>query len=234
MGSQAYEVICIGNPDATVRSEQHFLDGWRPGTDSARSLSMAVRLRGVPAMPTSAGGGWIAQLHGEGIPFVLKWEARPGVGYFLMAGVKYDEKRPDGTFDVRQPYFYEVPLTPGTWNRMMIQIDLRRSGTGECPDTIGDDAFVSVSRMDNATGQWGETGTWTDRIGHRWDHATGGCVATADLTYNFKIGQYVVRTTNRLDYDNVSYGKRCSSSASTRSGASSRATSTTSVSSTTR
>ena len=213
MGSQAYRVSCAASadPNISVRSEQHFVSGWRPGDDSARTLSLAIRLNGVPAIPTSAGGAFIAQLHGEGIPFVLRWVAEPGVGYFLRAEVRYDEKQLDGTVEERQPpAFYSVPLTPGTWNRVLVGIDLRRSGTGECPDTIGDLTSVSVTRMDNATGRWDPDVTRTGRIGNRWAHPNGGCVPAANLAYNFKIGEYVVETSNFIDYDSVSYGKRWS------------------------
>ncbi len=233
MGRQAYTVRCTGNPDITVRSEQHFLQGWGPSEDSARYLSMAIRLRGVPAVPTSSGGGWIAQLHGEGLPFNLVWraelveghaksdcpqesdEVRKVPGYYLYAGAKYGEQQADGTFETRQPYCALGRIIPGSWVRLMIQIDLGR-GTGNCPDAIGNAAFWSVARMDNATGLWGEPVRYDGQMGNPYyEQPPSGeqqleSVRCDGLTYNFKIGQYVTHTTHSLDYDNVSYGKRWS------------------------
>ena len=189
------------------------LNRWKPGTDNARSLSFAFRLDGVPSMPCVEGGSFLAQLHGGGggpPPFVVSWVARPEVGYFLKAGVKYDVKNADGTFSIRQPIFFEAPITPGVWNRLMIQIDLQRSGTGECPETNGDDSYVMIWLMDNTTGEWSAPTTRTGRLGYRWNHETGVCLSTSELGHAFKVGEYVVGASNRVDYDNISYGKRWS------------------------
>jgi hypothetical protein len=218
MGSQAYSVFCTAPGDPNVikgRSEQHFLTDWRPGIDNARSLSLAFRLRGVPTIPTSAGGGFIAQLHGEGIPFILRWEAVPNEGYFLRAEVRYDWKSPyDFTVtELSPPHFYSVPITPDTWNRVMIGIDLRLSTT-ECPGSIGEDTTISIMRMDNATGLWEPAVTRVGRIGNRWIHTIGvdygQCAPVANHTNNFKVGQYVVYSQSTVDFDNISYGKRWS------------------------
>jgi hypothetical protein len=213
MGSQAYTVTCSAAA-GTVRSEQAIVKRWYPGPDSARSLSFAFRLDGVPPMPVVEGGAFLAQLHGGGggpPPMVVKWVSRPGVGYFLTAGVKYDVRNGDGTFSIRQPYFYEVPITPGQWNRVMIQIDLRPRGTGEeCPGTNGDDSYVMIQLMDNATGDWSVPTTRTGQLGYRWNHTTGACLTTAEVPHQVKVGEYVVTQSNRVDYDNISYGKRWS------------------------
>jgi hypothetical protein len=105
MGSQAYTVACLAETEATRRSEQHFVQGWRPGSDSQRSVSMAIRLSRVPAVPPTDGGSWIAQLHGEGLPFNLTWVAHSvakpdeGIlkpGYYLYAGARYTEEQASG------------------------------------------------------------------------------------------------------------------------------------------
>jgi hypothetical protein len=224
MGSRAYTVGCAYLPEITIRSEQHFLQGWRASPDSQRSLSMAVRLGGVSATPAKLGGAWIAQLHGEGLPFILEWVGEPvakpeqGIpepGYYLLAGARQDApvyNRP------AQPL---ARLMPDTWVRLMIQIDLGK-GNGECPGAIADDdAFWTVAIMDNATGLWGQPLRYPfmppgDRLGddvyaedvEGTSKKKGACLHPDDQAYNFKIGQYVVNTTNRMDYDNVSYGKR--------------------------
>jgi hypothetical protein len=245
MGLSAYFVRCIGNPflnnpDApeplanfTIRSEQHFLQGLRPGPDSQRSISFAYRLSGVDPVPRlnsithADGSGWIAQLHGEGLPFALAWRAYstavpsedpteniPEPGYYLYAGAKYHAEV-DGRYEQRQPYKLVGRLIPGTWVRVMIQVDLRKRTGHECPDTIGDDSFWTIALMDNATGLWGAPLRYPFEPGQRLGNSyyvdgetKGACLSPADQSYNFKIGQYVVLMTNQGSYDNVSYGKR--------------------------
>jgi len=259
MGLRAYSVRCVGNPflgfpgapealsKMVVRSEQHFLQGLRPGEDSQRSLSFAFRLTGVDPVPRAnsvtggAGSGWIAQLHGEGLPFILAWQAYatarpsedpteniPEPGYYLYAGAKYhkevlDKKgrhaKPERKYEQRQPYKLLGRLTPGTWVRVMIQVNLRKRIGHECPDTIGDESNWTVALMDNATGLWGTPLEYPfltgQRLGNSYEvegeapnETRGPCLPPAKQSYNFKIGQYVVLETNQADYDNVSYGKR--------------------------
>lgn len=208
MGRRAYSVGCLFSPDITLRSEQHFLQGWRAGEDSARFLSFAVRLRHVSEAWMGPGGGWIAQLHGNGLPFNLVWVAEPDAGYSLWAGAKYDEQQEIGTFETRQPYLNLGRIEPDRWTRVLIHIDLSK-GTGKCPNAINNAAFWSVALMDNATGLWGEPVRYDGQMGNPFFELSEGDSFKCDgLTYNFKIGQYVVATTHSLDYDNISYGKR--------------------------
>lgn len=263
MGLRAYSVRCVGNPfldnDAfgpvsklVIRSEQHVAQGWRAGPDSQRSLSFAFRLSEVAPEPRvntqtkGAGSGWIAQFHGEGLPFVLAWQAHtqadvnagivPAPGYYLYAGAKYGVEESPGTYATYQPFARLGRLTPGQWNRVMVQIDLGK-GNGKCTGasgfgTIGNgaiatDASWTIAIMDNATGRWGQTLKYPfpedhqayypgQRLGNEvyledvegTSKKKGGCLHLEDQTYNFKLGQYVVLETNRLDYDNITYGKR--------------------------
>ncbi|MFM9865592.1 MAG: LamG-like jellyroll fold domain-containing protein [Micropepsaceae bacterium] len=246
MGNKAYAVFCRHDPTITThRSEHHFVQGWRASADSQRSVSFAFRLNGVDPIPrvspitNDAGSGWIAQLHGEGLPFALAWQGYTqanldpsrGItepGYYLRVGAKYhvpDPKNP-GSYLNKEPWANIGRVTPGVWNRVMIQIDLGK-GNGRCVgDTgngaIGTDAIYTIARMDNATGQWGVPLQYPFPVGHPDYEAgqrlgneiyvdgenTGQCLKHDHQDYNFKIGQYVVLKTNRLDYDNISYGKR--------------------------
>ena len=64
MGSQFYTVSCLAV--GSRRSEQMMVKQWYAGTDSARTVSFAFRLRNVPALPTAEASGFITQLHGPG------------------------------------------------------------------------------------------------------------------------------------------------------------------------
>jgi Concanavalin A-like lectin/glucanases superfamily len=210
MGSQAYTVSC---PAAdSVRSEQMLVKQWYGGADSARSLMFAFRLRDVPSLPVSDIGGFVAQLHqgSEGPPpFRLKWGATAGGGYYIQGGAKYDRKRADGTIATRQPTFFEAAIVPNVWYRIMVQLDPGPAiGSGECPQGPGNSGRAIVWIMHNATGIWGPPSTYTGQLGYRYSQPTGTCHEGSALSYQWKVGQYVVSHANTLDYDNVAYGKR--------------------------
>jgi hypothetical protein len=210
MGSRAYKVSCIAA--ANVRSEQMLVKQWYGGTDSARNLTFAFRLRGVPSLPTSDIGGYVAQFHqgGEGAPpFRLKWGARAGGGYYIQGGAKYDIKQADGTIAIRQPTFFEAAIVPDVWYRIMVQLDPGPVlGSGECAQGPGSGGRAIVWIIDNATGTWGPSSTYNGQLGYRYSQHTGACREGVALSYQWKVGEYVVSHANTLDYDNVAYGKR--------------------------
>jgi hypothetical protein len=212
MGTQAYTVGC--HAAEGLRSEQMLVKQWYGGTDSARRLTFAFRLRNVSTVPTSNGGGFIAQFHqgGEGAPpFRLKWVATAGSGYYLDGGVKFDEKLSDGSIAIHQPTFFKAPIKPNVWYRIMVQLDPGSAvGAGECPQGPGTAGRAIVWIMNNATGVWGAPSTYSGQLGYRYSKATTQCLAGTALSYQWKVGQYVVSLANTIDYDNIAYGKRWS------------------------
>jgi len=217
MGSRAYTVSCLAHtgPD-TIRGEQHFVQGLRPGPDNKRYVSMAVRLV-APPIPRKRAGAWMAQLHNKNltIPFFLNWVAEPETtdrgppGYYLDAVTRHELPievvRPERS---RRQAVRLGRVTPNTWIRLLIQLDLGKGNNRRCPGSTANDATWAVQLMDNATGLWREPvrPEPDHQVGNRYDETN--CPPAEEFNTNFKVGMYSVEFTHRVDYDNITYGKR--------------------------
>jgi hypothetical protein len=208
MGSQFYSVACA--PGDSERSEQMLVNHWYPGTDSQRTLSFAMRVRDVD--DTVPGGGFFMQFHQDGghpPPFRLKWSSDGAGNLSVEGGVRWD-RLVDGAVAGEYATVFEAPIERDEWQRFMVQIDLGpAAGAGICPGGPGSFGSITVWKMDNASGDWLQpTPTYRGQVGFRYRKDSPICLTGTELSYQFKVGQYVVAKDNTLDFDNVSYGKR--------------------------
>jgi len=208
MGSQFYSVDC--SPGSGVRSEQMLVKNWTTGSDSQRTVSFAMRVRNVDdAVP---GGGFFMQFHQDGghqPPFRLKWSTDANGNLSVEGGVRWDVLQ-DGAVGGRYQTVFEGPIERDVWQRFMVQIDPGPiAGSGLCPNGPGTGGSITVWKMDNATGDWVQPmPTYRGQVGFRYRKDAPVCLTSAELSYQFKVGQYVTAKDNTLDLDNVAYGKR--------------------------
>lgn len=209
MGSQSYTMSCPGSTESVRRTEQMLVNDWYPGTDSRRTISLAMRVRNLA--DGVAGSGFFMQLRQDNHSpaFRLKWVSDEN-GNLIVDGFVLRDRLEGNTSVYEYERIFEVPIEEDVWQRFMVSIDPGpATGSEECPQGLGDNGTITVWKMNNATGEWEQPmPTYHGRIGFLWRAGTDDCLAGADLSYQVKVGEYSVQKDNTLDLDNVSYGKR--------------------------
>jgi len=209
MGSEVYTVTCQASEN-TVRSEQMLVNGWYPGTDSRRTISLAMRVRGLA--DGVAGSSFFMQFHQDGShapPFRLKWVVDAN-GNLIVDGGVYRDRLEGNTSVYEYEGIFQTPIEENVWQRFMVSIEPGPpAGTGQCPNGPGPDGAITVWKMNNATGEWEQPmPTYHGRVGFHYRLGTDDCLVGGDLSYQVKVGQYSVTKDGTVDLDNIAYGKR--------------------------
>jgi len=205
MGKRSYTAYCSGEGPQR-RTEQMLLDDWCPGSPDTnqRYFSLAFRLVDVPVAPEPGTRGFIAQLHQGGsdpIPFRVQWEylcppESAACGYYVTMLVRSNgvpvEIGPEIPGSQNHRKGFAVPLN--VWTRMLFRFSTPGAATGE----------AQVWLIDDSTGALSDAGSFppADSPGPVGSTASSAC-------FQWKVGIYSNdKDTIKVDYDNVTYGKR--------------------------